>query len=117
MLINKSGSESFDQILFVNWMRKTYPEHRVFHIANGGSRSKSEAARLKSEGVSAGVPDLCLPSLRMFIEMKKPDGTGIVSKEQEEWLKYLASVGYSIAVCHGCEDAKEAVKAVISIKC
>ena len=109
-------SESMEQILFVNWMRKTHKEHRIFHIPNGGQRNKSEAGRLKNEGVSSGVPDLFIPSLRMFIEMKDVE-KGVVSKEQEEWLKYLASVGYSIAVCHGCEEAKDAVKAVISIKC
>ena len=110
------NSESREQIYFVNWMRKTYPQHRIFHIPNGGHRNKIEAGRLKMEGVSAGVPDLFIPSLRMFIEMKKAVG-GVVSKEQEDWLIYLASNGYSIAVCHGQEEAKNAINAVIAIKC
>ncbi len=97
-------SESMEQILFVNWMRKTHKEHRIFHIPNGGHRNKATAGKLKAEGVSAGVPDLFIPSLRLFIEMK--DLKGVVSKEQKNWLTYLASVGYSVAVCHGFEDAK-----------
>ena len=102
-------SESMEQILFVNWMRKTYKDHRIFHIPNGGSRNKIEAARLKNEGVSAGVPDLFIPSLRLFIEMKKTDG-GIVSPEQTKWLEYLRHAGYGAEVCHGCEAAKDIIK-------
>ena len=97
-------SESMEQILFVNWMRKTHKEHRIFHIPNGGQRNKATAGKLKAEGVSAGVPDLFIPSLRLFIEMK--DLKGVVSPAQKEWLEYLASVGYSVAVCHGFDEAK-----------
>jgi len=50
-----------------------YPAGFVFHIPNGGWRSKAEAGILKSMGVVAGVPDLCI--VRPFgsvswIEMK-----------------------------------------------
>ena len=94
-----------EQILFVNWMRKNYKEHRIFHIGNGGLRNKAIALKMKNLGVSAGIPDLCIPSLRMYIEMKRSDG-GVVSKEQKDWIAYLASVGYSVAVCHGFEESK-----------
>jgi len=59
----KQLSESMEQILFVNWMRKNHKEHRIFHIPNGGARGAATAARLKNEGVTKGIPDLFCPSL------------------------------------------------------
>lgn len=105
-------SESMEQILFVNWMRKTHPEHRIFSIPNGGSRNKSEAMRLKNEGLSAGVPDLFVPSLRLFIEMKTVDG-GVVSAPQKDWIKYLKSLGYAAEVCNGLDAAKMVINKIV----
>jgi hypothetical protein len=105
-------SESMEQILFVNWMRKNHPEHRIFSIPNGGSRNKSEAMRLKNEGVAAGVPDLFVPSLRFFIEMKAVGG-GVVSPVQAGWIEYLVSVGYGAEVCKGSEAAKDAINRIV----
>ena len=105
-------SESMEQILFVNWMRKNHPEHRIFSIPNGGTRNRSEALRLKNEGVSAGVPDLFVPSLRLFIEMKAVDG-GVVSLVQAGWIEYLRSVGYAAEVCNGLEAAKSVINKIV----
>ena len=99
-------SEHLEQTEFVSWFRKNYhPKHRIFAIPNGGLRSGSQANALKCEGVCAGVPDLFIPSLFIFIEMKKSDG-GTVSKEQMEWLNYLEDAGYTVRVCKGMEEAK-----------
>jgi hypothetical protein len=47
---------------WVDFMKTEYPElDMMFHIPNGGSRNKLEAANLKKQGVRAGVPDICLP--------------------------------------------------------
>lgn len=102
-------SESMEQILFVNWMRKNHPEHRIFAIPNGGNRNPSEAMRLKNEGVSAGVPDLFIPSLRLFIEMKNIEG-GTVSSDQKDWIKYLKSIGYEAEVCAGNDIAQSIIE-------
>jgi len=42
------------------WAWNTYPETRLclFHVPNGGSRNKIEAAQLKASGVIPGIPDL-----------------------------------------------------------
>lgn len=82
------------------------PTHRIFAIPNGGLRGKREAIALKCEGVSPGVPDLMIPSLKVFIEMKKEIG-GIVSAEQKDWLEYLSINGYIVKVCKGYEEAKQ----------
>ena len=108
-------SEDQEQMLFVQFMRRNHPEHRVFAIPNGGRRSPSEAAKLKATGVSKGVPDLMLPSLKLFIEMKRLKG-GVVSEEQKEWMEYLSDNGYFAEVARGCDEAIEIVKKSILVR-
>ena len=110
----KPKSEHLEQAMFVSWFRKNYmPTHRIFAIPNGGLRSKSQGMALKTEGVTKGVPDLMIPSLKVFIEMKKEKG-GKVSVEQIDWLKYLANNGYIVKVCNGCEEAKEFILTIVN---
>ena len=54
----------------------------LFAIPNGGKRDKKEAARLKAQGVTAGVPDLFAASrgVGFFVEVKTTKGR--VSPEQ-----------------------------------
>ena len=66
--------------LFDWWQRTPYARHFVmYHIPNGGRRDKITGARLKAEGVVAGVPDVFLASPRqgfhgLYIEMKRQRG-------------------------------------------
>ena len=64
----RKRSEAAEQeavIAWCGWMEKQHPELKLlFHIPNGGSRNKAEAANLKAQGVKPGVPDLCLPVAR-----------------------------------------------------
>lgn len=98
-------SEDWEQMHLVSWMRKTYQQHRIFAIPNGGYRSKTTAMNLKNTGVSPGVPDICIPSLKLFIEMKRTKGS-VTSPEQKDWIEYLNSVGYTAIICKGFEAAK-----------
>lgn len=101
-------TEDHEQMLFVQWFHRTYPDVRIFAIPNGGMRSPSQAARLKATGVTAGVPDLFIPSWCLWIEMKRIKG-GTVSPEQKDWIAYLQSIGHTAMVCRGFEEAKKAV--------
>lgn len=101
-------TEHQEQVNFVNWMECNYPEHRLFAIPNGDKRHLSVAKRLKAEGVRPGVPDLFMPSLFLFIEMKRIKGSS-TSKEQKEWIKYLNENNYTAVICKGAEEAKQAV--------
>ncbi len=94
------------------WFRQTYRPARIFAIPNGEARSRTTGARLKAEGVSAGVPDLFIPAWRVWIEMKRADG-GTVSPAQKDWHAYLRSVGHTVIVARGCEDAKRQVSALL----
>lgn len=101
-------SEHVEQRNFVSWFRQTYPGVLIFAIPNGGKRGKLEAMRLQAEGVVSGVPDLCIPEWRVYVEMKRTKG-GTVSKEQREILDYLDGCGYTVAVCKGFEAARDFV--------
>lgn len=86
----------------------------LFAIPNGGRRSPREAARLKDEGVQAGVPDLMLavpvaPFHGLFIEMKRADGAGSLSREQHLQQRLLIRQGYRVVTCHGYDEAWDAV--------
>jgi hypothetical protein len=105
VLTDRIPTEHEEQRQVVMWFRQTYRPMRIFAIPNGGMRTKAVAAKLKVEGVSPGVPDLCIPALKLWIEMKRVKG-GRLSPEQKDWINYLASVGYVCFICAGAEDAK-----------
>ena len=108
-------TEAQEQITLFSWAAvQAIPELALlYHIPNGGSRHKAEAARLRAEGVRAGVPDLCLPVPRggfhgLYIELKRLRG-GRLSEQQRAWLDALGKQGDAVAVCKGWEDAAETI--------
>ena len=103
-------SESDEQTGLVNWFHCQFPTVRIFHIPNGGHRSLSVARALKREGVRPGVPDLYVPAWRLWIEMKRKTG-GRLSTEQKDWIAYLESIGDTVIVGRGAEDASRQVMA------
>jgi hypothetical protein len=102
-------TEHEEQREFVMWMRQTYPDARIFAIPNGGQRSRTTGAKLKAEGVSAGVPDLYIPAWRCWVEMKREKG-GTISGPQKDWISYLESIGHTVIIGQGFENAKEKIK-------
>ena len=104
-------SEHDEQCAVVEWLE--WNHIRFYAIPNGGSRNKIEAARLKAEGVRAGVPDLCIPvpsgeKHGLYIEMKA--GKNKPTEKQIEWLGYLSGVGYSTAVCYSAAAAIKVIR-------
>jgi hypothetical protein len=104
-------SEHLEQVRLVSWFRKTYPDVRIFAIANGGARSGPQGASLKAEGVSPGVPDLFVPEWNLWVEMKRETG-GIVSPVQRDWIAYLESIGHHVIVGRGFDDAKQQIEMI-----
>lgn len=92
----------------------TYPELEfAYAIPNGGQRHIAVAARLKAEGVKAGVPDIFIPAPRgssngLFVELKAKGGT--VTPSQRKMLKSLEQCGYACIVAYGCEGAWKEVE-------
>ncbi len=114
-------TESQEQQLLFEWAALSagrWPELALmYHIPNGGSRSKSEAGRFRAEGVKAGVPDICLPVARggyhgLYIELKRVKG-GRVSTAQQGWIAALRDQGYYACVCKGWDDAAHVIKAYL----
>jgi len=98
---------------------------RLFHVPNGGLRSKAASGKLKAEGVRAGVPDYLLPVTYGFmqygdkffglaIELKRKRG-GRTSDEQRDWLNYLDDAHWRVAVCNGHEQAWAVICEYLSI--
>ena len=100
----KVNSEHVEQVTFVNWFRDKYPNILIFAIPNGEYRAMSTAIKLKNEGVTKGIPDLFIPELKIWIEMKKTKGSSI-SKEQKEIKIYLEKIGYKVYIAKGYEEA------------
>jgi len=117
-------SESAEQIALFRWvwfMSKSRPELSLLHhIGNGGWRNPATAARLKREGVRAGVPDLCLPVARggfhsLYVELKRKTG-GKVSDVQKTWIAALQEQGHLVAVCAGADEAIKVITGYLNLK-
>lgn len=112
----KKDIEHALQCACVHWFRMQYPQYAtlLFAVPNGGARNAITGARLKDEGVTAGVADLILLVPRMIknevngdlcwyntihglaIEMKTP--TGRQSPEQRAWQAAIEAQGYKYAI-------------------
>ena len=85
----------------------------LYHVPNGGKRDRAEAARLKAEGVKAGVPDIVLPVARgryhgLYVELKAEGGKP--TENQIGWLNDLSSQGYHAVICYGWAAAKTVIE-------
>ena len=91
----------------------------MFAIPNGGNRNVREAARMKQQGVKAGVFDIFLAIPLhgwhgLFIEMKVDDNT--LSADQQEFELNMLRNGYSCVVCYCAEDAIIEINAYLQKK-
>ncbi len=122
------------QVQVIEWcdlMAKVkYPMLKwIYAVPNGARTARSVANRLKAEGMKAGVPDLVLPYPvyneneygypdtkyhGLFVEMKSRDTKGRVSKDQQEWLDYLDSVGYRVVTAWTSKEATDAIEEYLS---
>ncbi|MFQ1083773.1 VRR-NUC domain-containing protein [Bordetella trematum] len=107
-------SEDTIQAQVIEWadlQKSVYPElGRLFHVPNGGQRHAVVAAKLKAQGVRAGVPDLFLPVQRagcpgLWIEMKTTKGS--LRDSQKDWIAYLDAAGYRVSVCRSFDEARQ----------
>lgn len=115
--MRRGDEEHREQVALIRWAdfaRARWPELALLHaIPNGGQRHKAVAARMKAEGVRAGVPDLCLPVPRgrwhgLYIEMKTRRGRA--SPDQRWWLRALGKAGYRAEVCRGWDAARQVIE-------
>ena len=114
--MSRSNPEHAAQVAVMKWAALacgSMPELRLlFAIPNGGARNVITGARLKAEGVRAGVPDLFLPVARhdchgLFIEMKS--SKGVTTRLQDAWLYALDAEGYRVEVCRSAQAAIDTI--------
>ena len=78
----------------------------VFSVPMGGSRNAVEACSLRTQGATAGVPDLCilLPEARViWLEMKADNGA--LSPTQIALHRQFAGLQHNVLVAYSAEDA------------
>lgn len=97
------------QVACVRWFRLQYPQLAplLFAVPNGGRRDASTGARLREEGVTAGVADLILmkPSAQshaLCIEMKTPKGRQ--QESQKAWERAVTAEGYRYEVVRSLDE-------------
>lgn len=83
----------------VRWFRYQYPRLVCYSCPNGGKRNIREAARLKRQGVLAGVPDIFIakPSRGyngLYVEIKV--GKNKPSEDQLTIASALIDAGYRV---------------------
>lgn len=104
-------SEHQEQCSFVNYLSLKYPSVLFYSIPNGGHRNILVAAKLKREGVKAGVPDIFIAEPvgkwhGLYIEIKK-ESKGYVTQNQKDVMSKLEAKGYKCVVAKGCSQAIE----------
>ena len=88
-------------------------------IPNGGKRDAREGARLKAQGVKAGVHDTFLPKARgayhgCYIEMKF--GKNKLSENQKKFAIDMIDEGYCMFTCYNSGEAIDAIKLYLKLK-
>ena len=87
------------------WNKYTELRYYFWHTPNGGFRTKSEAARLKTIGVVAGVADICLakPGIILWVEFK--DHKGTQSDHQKAFQAVQERIGNKYVIVRNTADA------------
>lgn len=115
-----SDEEHRIQCACVRWFSLQYPQlhGRLFAVPNGGRRYEKTAAKLKAEGVVAGVADLILLKSNrdygaLLIEMKTRKG--IQRDSQKQWEDTVCADGeYKYVVCRSFDDFQREVNDYLS---
>lgn len=104
------NSEAKIQAGIVAYIRAVAPDVLVFHPANGGLRTKAEAALLKWVGVVAGIPDLVIIAKggkAMMLEVKTAKTK--LSESQVTMFDLLDELEVPHRIVRSIDDAREAL--------
>lgn len=111
-------SEHQEQAKFVKWMRVNHPDLLIHSIPNGANLAGSQMQRIKqwnklrAEGALAGIPDLFVPELKLYIEFKY--GNNKLSDKQKKVIPKLEQAGYRVEVVYSSEAAIALVKGLLN---
>jgi hypothetical protein len=115
-----SDNEHRIQCACIKLFRYLYPHYIIYAIPNGGQRNAIVAAKLKAEGVLAGIPDIHIPMARngyhsLYIEMKNGK-KGTISDKQKDMIEKLKAEGNKVVVCRSIEEFEKEIKEYFNSK-
>ncbi|MBA2684062.1 MAG: VRR-NUC domain-containing protein [Gemmatimonadaceae bacterium] len=100
------------QVSYFEWLDSEYPDIALdaFAVPNGVRTGRGQAAKLKREGLRAGVLDICIDRacggfFGMRLEMKT--STGVLSPAQKVRMKRALEQGYYAVVARSLSQAQE----------
>jgi VRR-NUC domain len=104
-MIARRPEQGIQRAVFEHLAWRRAPGVFAFHPANGGWRSRTEAAILRGLGVVAGVPDVILVrnGKAYALELKAPGGR--LSDAQRQAHDALRAAGAEVATAVGLDDA------------
>lgn len=106
------ADEATIHISVFSWLRTVLPGAIIFHVPNGGVRSKAEAAQFKRLGVLAGVPDLTILTKcgrTLFVEVKSQSGR--LSPDQVAFRDFCIAAAIPHAVVRSVEETRNFLSA------
>jgi hypothetical protein len=99
------------------WFNNSFPQLRglLYHVPNGEKRDPVTANLLKAKGVVAGIPDLVFHyrAKTYFIELKKPDGSGSLSKAQKNIHQQLDTQRFIVWVLNDLDSFKHIIESIL----
>jgi hypothetical protein len=97
--------QQIQKTVFAHFAARSAPGVFVFHPANGGWRSRTEAAILKGLGVVAGTPDVIAVKDGQTYALELKAKGGKLSPSQRWAHAALRQAGAEVAVATGLDDA------------
>lgn len=117
---NKTLRETEDKLQAdcFQWFHNTYKHLRglLYHVPNGEKRDPITANLLKAKGVVAGIPDLVFHyrARTYFIELKRPDGKGVLSAAQKNIHKVLDQQRFIVWVVDDFRAFQQLIENIIN---
>ena len=114
-------SEHDEQVKVVRWCRSAgkilFKDLFVYSIPNAAKRGYQSAAWLIAEGLTAGVPDLCIATPRgnygaLYIEMKY--GKNTLTDDQKRVIPLVSKSGNKCVVCYSAKEAIAEIEKYLS---
>lgn len=110
--------DSIQQQIYL-WFNNTFclktsePRFVIFHVANGGKRSKSEGMYFKKIGVLAGVSDLIIltDKVTIFVEVKNEFGKQ--SDKQKDFQDRVEALGFNYILVRSLEEFQKKIKKLL----
>ena len=106
-------SEMKAQIRLSAWMHNCGIWH--YAVPNGANVAVHHRRSLLDQGMSPGVPDICVPYARhgynaLYIELKREDGGAGLSDNQRAWIEFLNAEGYLAVEMCGFDYARAKIE-------